>query len=803
MKQAPEPKLITLPIDSHLPEIAWLVSAHQWTLIKASPGAGKTTRVPAYLKKQVKGKVLVLEPRRLAAKMQAMRIAEELGVELGEEVGFIFKGEKAVSLKTEILFVTEGTFLRLYENDPLLSEFDLIILDEFHERHLETDAAFYCLNKTSKERPDLKLIIMSATLDMDLLKSKLPQLAEFVVHLAPFERQTHHLPNTPSVLNRDLALKIKDVITEQCLQFRTEEIMGVLVFLPGKKEIDECLLTLNDDPTLQRYFDIAILHGELSKAEQLYALSPSEKPKKKIVLATNIAESSITIPFINVVIDSGLERILMANPVTGFGELVTKKIDRASAEQRAGRSNRVMKGYVFRLYSQLDFDSRPAHKIAEIFRSPLEELFLSILQTQNKIEREYFLDAPKDFQEKTTFKKLLTLGLINQDLFLTDLGKKTTGIFPLRINLILNSLTSVNEHDLKLVQQILQNHLPMLYRRDFQLALNRKFLENAKSINIDQTLLTGYIDLVGFHKNQRITLHNGETFQVHSDIKANLQHLSSDQPLIVLDISPQNFVTTFYAIDKNELHNFPHLLTSEKTEEIISNKKKLKTLLKYGLISIHEKIEYVEINTNDKEIVTRKMLDEEIDKFKHSPTYQRLKFFNHFFAKNHHLEDFEWSTFLEIFVLEFMELPIMEQSHKDYFFDELTKEILNFLSPDDGVFFTQYFPDFLSFSDRRKTPVHYEIHGDQYIVYVESYIQDFYGIKETPSIAKGKLELSFKLLGPHKRALQVTKDLKSFWRSAYREMYKELNREYPRHHWPLEPENALPVLLKRQLPITS
>lgn len=800
MKAAQSSNIIPLPIDSHLKDIVDLITKHNWTLIQASPGAGKTTRVPVALQKATGGKILVLEPRRLAAKMQATRIAEELGVKLGEDVGFVFKGEKAISNQTQILFVTEGTFLRFYENDPLLREFSLIILDEFHERHLETDAAFYFLKKTMEKRPDLKTVIMSATLNIDLLKKSINSMGEYNVHLPPFERFTHYLPNTPSILNRELSLKVKETITEKCLQHNFDELRGILVFLPGKKEIENCYQTLKESNLITDHFELAILHGELSKEEQQFALRPSLLPKKKIVLATNIAESSITIPYVNVVIDSGLERQLQANLLTSFGELVTKKIDRASAEQRGGRSNRTSTGHVYRLYSEQDFQSRPAHKEAEIYRTPLNELFLSILQSHQVIERHFFLEAPKEFQEKITLKSLQTLGLTDEKNLLNDWAKNATGPFPLRLNLVLSSIKEINDEDFSHLQELLLPHVPPLYRRDFSRDLKNKVSKKANNLNLDQVLLTGFFDLVGQKNNQRITLHNGETFEVMNDKKAELTQIPSDHIVLVFNISPQNLVTDFYPVAKKELLHFKERLSLETIEELGQQRKKLVTRLKLGLIVVDESVEYIETSVNDREVVIRERLIQTINEFKNSDQFRRIQFFATFFATPESLDLYDWNMITEVFVLEFLELKELEQSHLDYFISELKQDILSFLAPEKANSFQQLFPEFLNFTDRRMTPLHYEIHGNQYEVFVESYLQDFYGLKTSPLIAEGKIQLTFKLLGPHKRALQVTKDLGSFWKGAYLEMYKELTREYPRHHWPIDPEKAPPILLKRQLP---
>ena len=806
-------ELISLPVDIHLEKVSKLILNSPYSLIKASTGSGKTTRVPPYLLKFTDKKILVLEPRKLAAKMLASRISEELNSPIGEEVGYLFKGERAISNKTRLLFITEGTLFRLIEKDPLLSDYEIVILDEFHERHKETDLAFYHLKKIMEKKQvmnqTMHVVFMSATLDSQFLKSKIPNISEYEVQIPPFPRHDYFLPNNPLVLKDTLNSKVKNILKDEIKKIR-QQVKGILIFVPGKKEILELIDSIEHDSELSHLFELSPLHGDLSKDEQVHALTNSRE-KLKIVIATNIAESSITIPFINTVIDSGLVREFEGNVHTGFGKLVTKKIDQGSFEQRAGRSNRLSPGFVFCLYSRQDLESRSKFKTPELLRSPLFETTLSLLKFYSQIEKPYFLDSPSDYNLEMSYRNLSILGLINNERQLTQNVNSIDLSLDFRLQLIEMNIQSLTEIDYKEILFILNPFLDFESKKEFEKRLQKKILkklsnqnlETSNILEIDEILLHGFLDLVGtISTNLKLILHNGENFSFHPSILDKARHLKKDNFVILLNTDQNELVTDFYVLEKKSLLKHQHVFHEVKTEEAISaSKKKISTFTKFGLLTINEDVTYAnqsdnDLNQNIKELIQNLILD-----FYQSHDFIRFKFYSHFFGKNSNtIQNYNTNLIAEVYQMEWMESKEISQFHKAEFLSELKNDILNHLNPEKSQDFDLLFPTSMKFSDRRQTPLLYEIHGEnKYEVFVESFMQDFYGLKSSPQIAGGLISLTFKLLGPHKRALQVTKDLNSFWINSYPQMLKELSREYPRHHWPLDPKIAPPILLKRQL----
>ncbi|MEI8348492.1 MAG: DEAD/DEAH box helicase, partial [Pseudomonadota bacterium] len=283
---------IALPIDSYLPQItkSWESAGIAAIIIKATPGSGKTTRVPWHLSKKTPQKILVLEPRRLAAKLAAGRVAQENGLQLGKEVGYVFRYESQISEQTRLIFLTEGTFLRQMLSNPQLEGISTVVLDEFHERHLETDGALALIRCLQKgPRPDLKLVIMSATLETRPLEDYLGQFQTVEIKNTLFPLTLNYLPHRPEELNLPLEKKVYQAMAK-CW----EEDGDILVFLPGMREIRRVQEHLGEFASFS-----LILHGDLSSQEQSRVLSPSDQ--RKIILSTNIAESSVTIPGIQIV----------------------------------------------------------------------------------------------------------------------------------------------------------------------------------------------------------------------------------------------------------------------------------------------------------------------------------------------------------------------------------------------------------------------------------------------------------------------------------------------------------------------
>jgi len=352
-----------LPIDPLLPELVQRLSAGATLLLQAPPGAGKTTRVPlalhtalAALEGPEHGRILMLEPRRLAAKAAAERLASALGEAVGQRVGYRVRLESRVSAATRIELLTDGLFLRQLQSDPSLAGVSCVIFDEFHERRSDADLALALLREARPLlAPQLRLLLMSATLNLQPLQEQLPEAALLtsegrshpvaIAHQAPRERES-------------LAVQVIRALESHWLDQRaTAET--VLVFLPGQRQIQHCQEQIAATGW-GRDLDICPLHGSLPLAAQSRAIQPSTNPAGKLVLATAIAESSLTIEGVTLVIDAGLSRRSCFDPGTGMEQLVTLPASQASAEQRAGRAGRLGPGRAVRLWSPAEQQRRPA-----------------------------------------------------------------------------------------------------------------------------------------------------------------------------------------------------------------------------------------------------------------------------------------------------------------------------------------------------------------------------------------------------------------------------------------------------------
>jgi ATP-dependent helicase HrpB len=363
----------SLPVDSILPAITESLRRSPNLVLQAPPGAGKTTRVPtALLDAGIArdGEICVLEPRRLAARLAARRVAEERGERVGESIGYQVRFETVSSARTRLRFLTEGVLTRRLLRDPQLEGVQLVVLDEFHERHLQADLTLALLRRLQlSTRPDLRLVAMSATLDAAPVAQFLDQCPVITSEGRRFEVSVEHLEREDE---RPLHAQVESALRRLLAQ----QLAGdVLVFLPGAREIrrvQEACAALAAEAGLL----LLPLHGELPAAEQDRAVRPA--PERKVILSTNVAETSVTIEGVAAVIDSGLARIAGHSPWSGLPQLKVARISRASAEQRAGRAGRTRAGVCLRLYTAQDFAARPAHETPEIHRLDLSEAALEL-----------------------------------------------------------------------------------------------------------------------------------------------------------------------------------------------------------------------------------------------------------------------------------------------------------------------------------------------------------------------------------------------------------------------------------------
>lgn len=364
-----------LPIDALRPALAAACGQTRRIVLRAPTGSGKSTRLPQMLVDLglVNGQVLVLQPRRIAARMLAARIAHERGSRLGGEVGYQVRFDRAESAETRIKFITEALLLRQVASDPSLRGVGAVVFDEFHERSLHSDVGLALARRIQESgRPDLLIVVMSATLDTEGVARWLEGAETLAAdgRTYPVEIEHLHVP-------RDSRRPVWDLAAEQVGRVLREEPDGdVLVFMPGSYEI---MRTIGAVRALSESggVDVLPLHGELPPEEQDRAVLPG--PRRKVIVATNVAETSLTIPGVRAVVDAGLARVARFDPHRGIDTLMVEPISRASAEQRAGRAGRTGPGRCVRLWSRTDHESRPLRDTPEVARVDLSETALLLL----------------------------------------------------------------------------------------------------------------------------------------------------------------------------------------------------------------------------------------------------------------------------------------------------------------------------------------------------------------------------------------------------------------------------------------
>jgi len=420
-----------LPIYEVESEIIAALQSTRRLVLQAPTGSGKSTQVPQMLLKHgllSAGQAVILQPRRLAARLLASRVAQELQVELGREVGYQVRLESAISASTRIKFETEGILLRQMTHDPLLGGISALIFDEFHERHLYGDITLArALDIQEQSRPDLLIVVMSATLEAGLLEKYLAPCRVVSSSGRTFPVSVQYLPrrlgsNSPPVW--DLAA--------DTFSAAASEGGDVLIFMPGGYEIQRTLEAVRQRPQSRGYL-LLPLYGELPTKDQDAAVARYDKPK--VVVATNVAETSITIDGVRTVIDSGLARIPRYDPNRGINTLLVERISQASAEQRAGRAGRTSPGRCFRLWSQAEHDERPPRELPEVRRLDLSEVVLTLKASGVDDLRKFrWIQPPSEASLQHAEELLLDLGALDRSPTdhpkITELGRRMLA-FPL------------------------------------------------------------------------------------------------------------------------------------------------------------------------------------------------------------------------------------------------------------------------------------------------------------------------------------------------------------------------------------
>jgi len=712
----------------------------------------------------VRGNVLVLEPRRLAVRMAARRVAQERGESIGETVGYQVRFEEVAGPRTRLRFLTEGILTRRLISDPLLSGVDAVVLDEFHERHLEADLALALLRRLQKTRPDLKLVVMSATLDA-----------------APVAR---FLGDCPIVRSEgrlfDLAISYQPYSAaplEQQVAAALETLPGgdVLVFLPGAAEIRKAQRALTSRHDLL----VLPLHGDLSPAEQDRAVSPAAR--RKVILSTNVAESSITVDGVTAVIDSGLARIASDSPWTGLPTLEVSRISKASATQRAGRAARTAPGRVIRLYTLDDFHRRRDQDPPEILRRELSELCLTLraMGISNPTELEW-LDAPPELAVSRADDLLSRLGATG------DCARRMAR-FPLHPRLARMLIDDPGEVVCRAAAALSSGarspncDLTTLLDSPFDPATQRHFEQIRRiarpskhsSRALGLSVLQAFPDRVARRrKDNQLLLASGGSAVLACDTRADF--------LVALDIETRSeqalpLVRLFCAIE-------PDWLIDKLTER--SGVEWNRTAERVDAVSawMYENLVIEEtrsgapdpqqaaallaehaINAGIERFVDRDELGQFLARVAFASEHASIATLN--------IEE----AFRELCrgLKSFAELKTAGASLLSTLEQRAGAKLLNEIAPSR-----------IRLPGGRQTKVNYKTGKPPWIA---SRLQDFFGMRETPRIANGKVAVVVHLLAPNQRPVQTTTDLAGFWQRLYPQVRRELSRRYPRHKWPENP----------------
>jgi len=768
----------SLPIDALLDEIVTTIARSPNVVLEAAPGAGKTTRVPPALLPHIGGEILVLEPRRIAARLAARRVAYELHEEPGETVGYQVRFENVSSPRTRLRFLTEGVLTRRLLTDRELRGVSLVILDEFHERHLDTDLALALLRRLQQTtRPDLKLLVMSATLDTAPIARFLGDAPVLRSEGRIFPLAIEHLPYSPAPLEQQIASAV-----DQAARTSTGH---TLVFLPGASEIRRATTTC--DPIARRFdLELLPLHGDLTPAEQDRAVAPSAK--RKVILATNVAESSITIDGVTTVIDSGLARIATVSPWTGLPTLEVARISQASARQRAGRAGRTGPGVVLRLYPEEDLRQRPTHDLPEILRADLSQLALALrVLGIAHMQQLDWLDHPPQAAMDAAAALLDRLGATGEEA--AELAR-----YPLPPRLarvivegqrrkvphdacVAVALLSTRSESADLIRSV--DHSPSEPRFQQQLTQLLRVSKAPRTAEHDddallQSLLAGFPDRVARKRSgKQLLLANGMSAE-----------LSSEPPqyefLLALDAEdrkekPLPLVRVFSRIEPEWLLDlFPDALretkdlawhrTGERVEEV--------SALLYDQLILSESRGVPSDREAAADMLAAKALEAGIARFADAEALDQLMARIEFAGLS--AASLE-GTLRELCtgLRSFAELKSITES-----------SLLPLLEQRAGSRLNELAPGILRLQGGRQTKVHYDRGKPPWI---SSRLQDFFGMAETPRIGPDRIPVVLHLLAPNMRAVQTTTDIAGFWQRLYPTVRRELMRRYPRHRWPESP----------------
>ena len=784
-----------LPIDRLIPEIVSHLRTESTLVLEAPPGAGKTTRVPPALLALDGRQVLVLEPRRLAARLAARYVAAERGEKVGGVVGYQVRFEDVTNAFTRLRFLTEGVLTHRLAGDRNLSLVGTVVLDEFHERHLEGDLALALLRRLQQTRPDLRLVVMSATLDAGPIARYLGNARILRSEGRQYPLEIEYTPHSAAPLEQQVATALERAVGR-------EKQGHILVFLPGAAEIRRAEQACARIAERTGMF-LLPLHGDQSPEEQDRAVGPSDR--RKVILSTNVAESSITIEGVTIVIDSGLARVAGHSPWSGLPTLGVSRISQASANQRAGRAGRTAPGRAIRLYPLDDFVRRPAQHTPEILRADLAPAALLVhamgLPGLGAVE---WLDAPPPAHIQQAEDLLGQLGA-----FTSSGGEMARyPLHPRLSRLILDAerhgagedgcaiaaLLSAGERLPARPEHATRSDLLVLLERRWEprttqlVSQIRRIVRPQSQKKRDEdallmSVLAAFPDRVARRRSgSELQMAAGGSAQLapsstvtgapflvaveaeeRSDQKMPLVRLASAiDPVWLLDLFPDRV---------NEVSRLEWNRKAERVEKF--------TALLFDEMPIEESRMQPDPGTAA-EMLIDKALEAGMARFADIDMVEaflgRVRF-----AEQHGFPpsgDLVMAAFRSLAqsLKSFAELEAATRG------GNLLRAIHLELTARKLTLLQEIAPDYIKLKTRA-VKVNYP--ADQ-APWIASRLQDFLGVREAPRVARGAVPVVVHLLAPNQRPVQMTTDLAGFWDRLYPEVRKELSRRYPKHAWPLK-----------------
>jgi ATP-dependent helicase HrpB len=816
-----------LPIDTHLSQIIQTLRKTRALVVVAEPGAGKTTRVPpAVVKSGLLGdehpNLVLLQPRRVAARAAAVRIAQENGWGVGEEVGWHVRFDRQVGPRTRLRVLTEGILTRQLVDDPFLEGIGAVVLDEFHERSIHTDLTIALLREVRQTvRPDLMLMVMSATLDAE-------PVARFLGGCPVVQVPGRTFPIEVEYATAPGGDPLHERVARTLDRVRRDQRGDILVFLPGVAEINR---TSHAIKGLAHRDDLLVLplHGSLPPEEQIRALEPADRPK--VVLATNIAETSLTIPGVRVVIDGGLARVAGYDAQRGLDRLDLKRISKASATQRAGRAGRTAPGRCIRLYTEKEFHAMSGFELPEIRRVDLAGPVLALHAWGKRDPRAFgWYEAPAEESIVTAERLLEMLGAI-QDGSITQLGKQMVAlpVHPRLARLLIAAVEQeilaqgaaiaaiLSEKDLAAADRTLKTRAasdlfvrmdliessPQVSRlRDELVRLGRSIEppRDARQRGRNDTeeamlrvALLAYPDRVCRRRTSDPSAGvmvggGGVRLATESVVRHHEFFVALDARQDDRSTAREALVRIASGIEMHWLEElFPHELRRERK-----------------LIFDPERQRVVGLGTTSfRDLIIREDRDAPVDAEQTGPILaaalrplaaERLAAHEdaaNFIARvdllRRAMPEHPWPTFDAVEIVD--EMCRGKRSVEEL---ERTSPLtylrarLNY--PLDRIL-DEHAPETIQVPSGSRIRVQY-VPGQSPVLAVR--LQELFGWTDTPRIAAGRVPVVLHLLGPNFRPVQITDDLRSFWNTTYFQVRKDLRVRYPKHAWPEDPLTASP-----------